>query len=1469
MTNKCHSLNDLKTNIEYYGFRGEALASLRESCKVLVVISKHRGCDKTYSKVFRADKEIHSASVAVHNRMCNGTTVIVQDFLYNFPVRRARIQPAIELENIRHALLALSIINHQVSFTLRNDVTKTVILQTHEYANIGDALRHHCNIKEKHILIPVSVFIPPFKISANISRETEPSDHFQFIFVNKRLVTNKTMYKTINKKLARSFYLRNTGKCIDGKSAEKNYSIFVINIQCPHIEYDITYDPKKMRVEFRNWDIITRCLEQVVDKFVSTEDNLNFVKGVKNQETNLTFIKKSPVINNYTAVSNVLYGASKKRAHDTNAKGKSPIKKCSLKTTNNKKCLTQGEENNNNQKAVSSSAETILHIKQHSISHCKKLVNSMKSINKSTKLSSNCVVKSDLENPLPFKAPARKQCFMKRKLLSEHIITESESDPTPIKQKCIWNSTILKIDNNPKQTILPIISQDFFDNAVTDMRLTRNVLFSNSENYRNYDTLGQTLQINLYRSIKKLDCRKSLQLTQKESLNYLNNNRGVHSKCKQSTQSIVLTESSLKNVSNYLIKEDNLDKNIQLCNVKIQPKPNKNKLDSTKLHNKLKDKVITCNTNYCNLKQNWKLFTPTFNTQDTCKSYKALHIVRTKGSINTKSKVLMTMNKKSTRPDKKMKTTFEETGRIVNNSHKMVKNQSTQNTSTKALLRKPKQFINIPECNVKVSSKSNKLIESTVLEQSDCSSKTRLKDLRTQQIMKIGTGFDLSNFQKTAPSAQRINENSFKFLNNKSGETYLHNGEDKLLVSEKRKFGNEKFKSQQEIRGLRNIRCLKQVAEVTHGTETRDYNQDYSGNQIVCTNNKHFKDSNDPLKEQYVKKSCINSPFKTNQYSSGLLNNPSTIENCVQNTTLKDSVVVIDLTQYVNGVAGVTVKGDQEYRKQPLKSPICALSLELKQNPLNSKRSCIFNEEREDFEQSHLSDVKKITHLPEIIQQEDNKIMNDKKFAENIDRKSGREGEGEIIFIKEEGKIAVFENEQSNINFKNPSTYETKNKVSEFGSKIIHIAEEDKDFCLESNYNDSAGSHVKSNNISSIPEDIVLLSQFRKEITEVLSPVKNLEENSRTNLDKEINPFKALCNIAEGWNRETTPNGKRIYINSLTGMSSFSTPVLSENPHILSNRYWFMPKGISPLVHIIDKSNHDVEELSKNEKDTIHNIIASTNKTDSATSEINKSQIPERILHMLAGADYKENRNSSYQFNRPCVFSNESIQMGKVVGQIDNKFIAALLHPQGEKNSFLVLFDQHAVDERIRVEMLITGYKNNNGQLKSQTLSPSVEIFLAESEIAVLTELLPRLQKLGIKVIMKEGKIFVCEIPLCLFNKISKENQIDTMTALIKKLLVSAEDSRGVIPSLPHFIADIINTEACRGAIKFGDKISLEESKFLLSKLALCEMPFQCAHGRPVLTPLIEIEQIQSQDGPIHLLNLVHSYTSTHFDVIE
>jgi DNA mismatch repair protein MLH3 len=46
------------------------------------------------------------------------------------------------------------------------------------------------------------------------------------------------------------------------------------------------------------------------------------------------------------------------------------------------------------------------------------------------------------------------------------------------------------------------------------------------------------------------------------------------------------------------------------------------------------------------------------------------------------------------------------------------------------------------------------------------------------------------------------------------------------------------------------------------------------------------------------------------------------------------------------------------------------------------------------------------------------------------------------------------------------------------------------------------------------------------------------------------------------------------------------------------------------------------------------------------------------------------------------------------------------------------------------------------------------------------------------------------------------------------------------------------------GAIKFGDPLSMEECEKLISSLALCNLPFQCAHGRPSVMPLISTEKL-------------------------
>ncbi len=39
----------------------------------------------------------------------------------------------------------------------------------------------------------------------------------------------------------------------------------------------------------------------------------------------------------------------------------------------------------------------------------------------------------------------------------------------------------------------------------------------------------------------------------------------------------------------------------------------------------------------------------------------------------------------------------------------------------------------------------------------------------------------------------------------------------------------------------------------------------------------------------------------------------------------------------------------------------------------------------------------------------------------------------------------------------------------------------------------------------------------------------------------------------------------------------------------------------------------------------------------------------------------------------------------------------------------------------------------------------------------------------------------------------------------------------------------------------FNDVLTLEDCKRLLSRLAKCAFPFQCAHGRPSMAPLVDL----------------------------
>ena len=56
----------------------------------------------------------------------------------------------------------------------------------------------------------------------------------------------------------------------------------------------------------------------------------------------------------------------------------------------------------------------------------------------------------------------------------------------------------------------------------------------------------------------------------------------------------------------------------------------------------------------------------------------------------------------------------------------------------------------------------------------------------------------------------------------------------------------------------------------------------------------------------------------------------------------------------------------------------------------------------------------------------------------------------------------------------------------------------------------------------------------------------------------------------------------------------------------------------------------------------------------------------------------------------------------------------------------------------------------------------------------------------------------------------------------------------------PPAIKRIYNSKACRGALMFGTKIDRERAEDILYKLGQTKMPFQCAHGRVSIVPLLQ-----------------------------
>ncbi|PPQ78227.1 hypothetical protein CVT25_015546 [Psilocybe cyanescens] len=273
-------------------------------------------------------------------------------------------------------------------------------------------------------------------------------------------------------------------------------------------------------------------------------------------------------------------------------------------------------------------------------------------------------------------------------------------------------------------------------------------------------------------------------------------------------------------------------------------------------------------------------------------------------------------------------------------------------------------------------------------------------------------------------------------------------------------------------------------------------------------------------------------------------------------------------------------------------------------------------------------------------------------------------------------------------------------------------------------------------------------------------------------------------------------------------------------------------------------------------------------------------------------------------------FTKHDLRRAEIINQVDRKFIACRIlrcramqpqhdrHAASQSGAMVVLIDQHAADERVRVERflkeLFLGFLSTQDRTKgnpirgvlTRELNPPRLVLLTQHEALMIKrsqDTQDILWNWGVRFaelskVMPNGdgasesggcigysQLLVSSIPEVVSDKLLQGDELrDFIKGFLGQIqrgelfpetgldLASKADQDEffwlkAVRRCPRGLLDLINSKACRGAIMFNDTLSITQCKHLVQQLSDTAFPFQCAHGRPSLVPLAETGMLQTR----------------------
>lgn len=207
-----------------------------------------------------------------------------------------------------------------------------------------------------------------------------------------------------------------------------------------------------------------------------------------------------------------------------------------------------------------------------------------------------------------------------------------------------------------------------------------------------------------------------------------------------------------------------------------------------------------------------------------------------------------------------------------------------------------------------------------------------------------------------------------------------------------------------------------------------------------------------------------------------------------------------------------------------------------------------------------------------------------------------------------------------------------------------------------------------------------------------------------------------------------------------------------------------------------------------------------------ATSHNSTSSFPNKEYYSLAGANLFEQKQASL---------SEKLTSAKYIGQFINKYLLF------ESNTSLLLIDQHAAQERIVYEKLLTQVEC--GKVEVQHLLSPITIKLSPQEMHLIEETQEILKQFGFETNLWDNNEFA----------------ISSYPSLIKDVEMSVRNLINEKDTLKCDL-DTLARRACRLSVMAGDKMTAIEAISQKENLLKCLDPFTCPHGRPTVIEILD-----------------------------